>query len=239
MVVSAFLAALVLTGPQAPDTIRTGHDLVAAMHARYHDTWYRRLTFVQRVIWGDGRPEGEWWEAMAIPGKLRIDMAPIDAGNGVIYRGDSLYGFSNKTVRASKGANALLILGFDVYGQPPAASVRVLQSERYDLSQLREDTWEGRPAYVVGSAEKQFWIDRDRLLFVRLLTRNANGQVSDVRFNKYERLGGGWIAPEVVFYTDGKETMREIYRDWKADPPLADETFEPRPWHRPAWIPKP
>jgi len=228
-----------LVGLQPADTVKDGHDLLTAMHARYQDSWYRSLSFVQRVVWADGRPEGEWWEAMVIPGQLRIDMTPVDSGNGVIYRGDSLYRFSQKTVQASKGANALLILGFDVYGQPPMATAKVLAEQGFDLSQLRTDTWQGRPAYVVGGADHQFWVDRERLLFTRLISKTPNGAMSEIQFNRYQPLGGGWIAPEVVFMTNGKETMREIYRDMKANPTLDRSTFEPRPWRRPAWIPKP
>jgi len=227
-----------LVGPQPADTVRDGHELVAAMHGRYQGSWYRSLTFVQRVVWGDGRPEGEWWEAMLIPGQLRIDIAPVDSGNGVVYRGDSLYRFNRKAVQASKGANPLLILGFDVYGQPPGTTAKVLGEQGFDLSQLRTDTWQGRPAYVVGAPDHQFWIDRERLLFVRLINKTPSGATSEIQFNRYQRLGGGWIAPEVVFMTDGKETMREIYRDMKADPTIDPSIFEPRPWRRPAWIPK-
>lgn len=235
------ILALVTTllGPQPADSVKDGHELLAAMHHRYQGSWYKSLSFVQRVVWADGRPEGEWWEAMRIPGQLRIDMTPVDSGNGVIYRGDSLYRFSQKAVQASKGTNPLLILGFDVYGQPPQATAKALGEQGFDLSQLRTDSWQGRPAYVVGGPDHQFWVDRERLLFVRLISKTPSGAVSEIQFNRYQPLGDGWIAPEVVFMTNGKETMREIYRDMKANPALDPSIFEPRPWRRPAWIPKP
>jgi hypothetical protein len=222
---------------QAPD-IRTGEQLVAAMHARYTKSWYRTLSFVQRVIWADGRPEGEWWEAAMLPGRLRIDIAPIDSGNGVIYRGDSVYRFSQRQVQAAADMNPLLVLGFDVYTQPPARTVEVLKQRGFALSRVKEDEWEGRPAYVVGSDGRQFWVDKARLVFVRLVETAPNGTVSDIRFNKYQPLGGGWIAPEVVFLRNGQEFMREIYRDMRANPPEIDEAlFAVPPWTRPAWVP--
>jgi hypothetical protein len=135
--------------------------------------------------------------------------------------------------------NPLLVLGFDVYAQPPARTAELLKRRGFDLTRLREDQWEGRPAYVVGGDDHQFWVDKDRLLFLRLVETAPNGTVSDIRFNKYEPLGGGWIAPEVVFLRDGKEFMREIYRDMRANPPGIDEAlFAIPPWTRPAWVPR-
>lgn len=236
---------LVLIAPTGPsDSIRSGQDLITAMHARYADKWYRTLTFVQRVI-RPGRAEEEWWEAAMIPGRLRLDFAPVDSGNTAVYRSDSLFNYQKRGLMASgPGTNWLLVLGFDVYGQPPGKTIAMLGTAKFDLAKLRTDTWDGRAVYVVGADkgdEKslQFWVDRERLLFVRLIQPSPNnGPVADIRFNKYEPLGGGWIAPEVVFLREGTEVMREIYRDWRADPPIGTELFAGPPWKRAAWIPK-
>jgi len=235
------LALLTALGPapRAADSIRTGEDLVRAMHAKYADSWYHSLSFVQRVV-RPGAPEGEWWEAMKIPGRLRIDVSPVDSGTTFVYRADSVFRFAQgKLTAAGPGTNVLLVLGFDVYGQPPERTIEVLKAQHFDLSRLRTETWQGRPAWVVGGDGNEFWIDRERLLFVRVVETPSGGPVSDIRFDKYQRLGGGWIAPEVVFIRDGKEVMREIYRDMRADPPGVDDAlFAVPPWHRAAWVPK-
>lgn len=67
-----------------------------------------------------------------------------------------------------------MVLGFDVYVQPVAETVRKLRLLKFDLAKLHEITWEGRPSYVVGataadSTSPQFWIDKERLYFVRSL----------------------------------------------------------------------
>jgi hypothetical protein len=237
----ATLAVLSLVAPPRAD-VKSGEEVIRAMHAKYAKTWYKKLTFVQRAIWFDGRPEGEWWEAMSIPGRLRLDFAPIDSGNAAIYKNDSVFTFSKKKmVRGAPGQNVLLILGFDVYNQAPERTIDLMKKEGFDLSKVREDTWQGKPAYVVGAAKgdektKQFWIDKDRLLFLKVIQPGPNGVTSEIRFDKYVKLGGGWIAPDVTFYTDGKLNFHEIYRDWKINDALTEDVFDTAEWKWPSWV---
>lgn len=221
---------------------RTGLDVLRAMHDKYAGAWYPTVTFVQNVVYTDGRPAQDMWEALKIPGKLRIDIGPIDAPpRTVVYRDEVRYVFDKGKLASSTHApNLLLVLGFDVYGQPPAKTAAIVQGEGFDLSTVREETWEGTPAWVVGAgagdaASNQFWIEKDRLLFLRLLQKTKSGDLSDIRFTKYEPLGGGWIGTVVVFHTNGKETFREIYRDWRIDPAVTDALFSTDTWTPPAW----
>jgi len=64
----------------------------------------------------------------------------------------------------------------------------------FDLATLREDTWQGRPVYVVGAKagdmhSPQFWIDKQRLYFVRMFRPAGKDGVltSETQFNKYEQ----------------------------------------------------
>lgn len=226
---------------RAPAGPTSGTDVVRAMHDRYAGSWYRTLTFVQTTT--IFRPNGTtlaqiWPEAGKIPGRLRIDTDTMRQG-GVIYRGDSVYSFAGgRLVRADTGMNALLILGFDVYGQPVEATRSVLSRLGFDLSKLSRARWEGRPVYVVGAlsgdtTSKQFWVDEERLLFVRLLesrTTAAGPRLDDIRFMKYVPHGGGWVAEEVMMYRDGKPSLREVYAKVRVDVPLDDALFDPRQW---------
>ncbi len=220
----------------------SGQDVVRAMHDRYADLWYRTLRFRQTVVRtetdGSHPPDAIWLEHADIPGRLRIDQAADYDGNGVIYSGDSLFVFhQGQLVQRVARRNPLLVLGFDVYRQPVARTVEVLASEGFDLSLVRTDTWQGRPVWVVGAAEgdltaPQFWIDRERLVFVRLL-RPAGGSeagAQDVRFDDYRPLGRAWISPTVRFLVDGNEVMREEYFDIEADAELPAGLFDPERW---------
>ena len=92
--------------------------------------------------------------------------------------------------------------------------------------------------YVLGAeggdeTSHQFWIDQERLVFVRQLRGEQETQ-----FNNYERLGGGWVAPEVVFLTAGKRTLLEQYRDIRTDHELNDDAFLAEGSRMHSWIPR-
>jgi hypothetical protein len=142
----------------------------------------------------------------------------------------------------------LLVLGFDVYAQAPEVTVGKLRDLGFDLSKLRADTWQGRKAWIVGSVAgdtlaREFWVDQEHLLFVRMVQLAPRGAqapgkrtVGEIHFNRYERLGGGWIAAEVAFFNNGEKVQMEEYRDIVADPPLPAGLFEPGTWSRPGWV---
>jgi hypothetical protein len=206
------------------------------MHDRYVDKWYRTLTFVQTTTLtrGGGPIVQTWYEAADLPGRLRID-TNLGTKSGALYARDSVYSFADgKLVRADTGYNELLVLGFDVYTQSPARTDAVLRHLGFDLSKIREATWHGDPVYVVGAARgdtdsKQFWVDREKLLFVRLLEKTPRGY-TDFRFNKYERAGSAWIAAEVEQLVNGNRVLLEEYRDIKPGVPLPVSFFDPREW---------
>ncbi|MGI9078180.1 MAG: hypothetical protein ACR2G6_12765 [Gemmatimonadaceae bacterium] len=218
--------------------IATTEQLISAMHARYTGQWYKTVTFVQKNT--QPRPSGTndtttWLEAIVVPGKLRIDFEPRAQGNGMIFRNDSQYVFQNgKPTQAVARPHPLMLLGFDVYALPVSQTIATLGQLGFDLTKIREDTWQGRPVYVVGAAagdarSKQFWVDREHLYFVRMLQPTQDTtRISETRFNKYQRLGGGWIAPEVEFLTDGKLIFLEEYTEIKVSVVLDSALFDPK-----------
>ncbi len=227
---------------------KTGADLVRQMHARYAGHWYRTITFEQTTTFAD-RPAETWYEAGTIPGKLRIDVAPTDSMTAFMFVGDSTVVFrGGKRIGARQDRNLLMTLGFDVYGQPPEVTVAQLEAQGIDLSKLHEDRWNGTKVWVVGAekgdtATSQFWIEQDRLLFVRLIEVRKNpkepkapASLLDVTFENYQPLGKGWVAPQVVIKLDGKEVQREAYRDIRADVPLQADLYDTRTYRRPEWI---
>jgi hypothetical protein len=206
------------------------------MHDRYANSWYRTLTFVQTTTLtrGGGPIVQTWYEAADLPGHLRID-TNLGTKSGVMYARDSVFSFADgKLVRSDSGYNELLILGFDVYTQSPARTEAVLRRLGFDLSKLHEATWRGDTVYVVGAARgdtasKQFWVDRDKLLFVRLVEKTPRG-LADFRFNKYEQAGGGWIAAEVEQLVNGSRVLLEEYRDIRPGVTLPTGFFDPKSW---------
>lgn len=239
---------LATSGCGTEPPIESAEDLVRAMHARYAGKWYETLTFVQTASFygedGTITQDQIWYEAMHVPGRLRIDIAPLENGRTVVYANDSLYRFRDgELANSGPGLNPLLLLGFDVYGQPAERTLEQLETLDFDLSKFRTDEWQDRSVFVVGADagdehSAQFWVDQERLLFVRLLQPAGPGGEStqEIQFNEYEPLGGGWIAPEVVFMTDGNLTLREVYRNVRANVDLGAGLFDVETWQAAGWV---
>lgn len=238
----ATLLAPAIPGHRA-DPPPTGRELIAQMHDRYAGHWYRTLTFIQTTTLPDGRVE-TWYEAISAPGKLRIDIAPLDSMHVLLFRNDSMYELQGgKVVRGEAQIHPLMVLGFDVYHQPVAETVRKLEALKFDLAKVHQTTWEGRATWVVGaepgdSVSPQFWIDEERLYFVRSLEPAPNKPevTLDTRFGAYRPMGGGWLEMEVVFRANGKVRVTEVYADPQIDVNLDPALFDPSRWTPPAWI---
>ena len=232
---------LVLTSITQAATIKTAEDLIGAMRKKYAKTWYKNTTFKQVTtdIDKDGtKKEAVWYEAISLPGRLRIDFDPAKDGNGFLFANDKIYSYKNGKLEGSRPLiHPLVLLAFDVYFLPVDQTIAKLKQLKFDLSSLREDTWQGRPVYVVGAKagdlhSPQFWIDKQRLYFVRMFRPAGKDGVltSETQFNKYQRLGGGWLAPEVIFTIDGKTTTTEEYSEMRANVKLDDNLFDPAKW---------
>lgn len=238
-------AVLTITLAHAQD-IRTGDALLRAMHERYQASWYKTLTFTQKstTYKPDGTNTAEtWYEAAMLPGKLRIDIGPPASGNGyVLVDGTATVVKDGKVAGTFPLINMLLVLGFDVYTQDPQATIKVVQGQGYELSKLREDTWEGHPAYVVGADKgdlksKQFWVAKDTLLFVRVIepARADPSKLDDIRFTDYRPLVGAWVAARVEVHSEDKLVFSEDYTDIQANVKLSPAAFDPQQFSATHW----
>ena len=127
-------------------------------------------------------------------------------------------------------------MGFDIYHQPVEETLGKLAGLGVDVARSHATTWQGRPVWVVGAEEgdmttHQYWIDQERLVFVREL----NG-TNEVQFNRYEPIGGGWIAPEVVISRNGVRSVLEEYTEMKVGMSFEAGVFDPVRLVRPGWI---
>ena len=228
-------------------TIRNGDDLLRAMHDRYKDSWYQTVTFTQKstTYKPDGTSSAEtWYEALLLPCRLRIDVGPANDGKGYIFSNGKVSVIKdNKVVETHKSINMLLVFGFDVYRQDPEATIKVVKGQGYDLTKLREDVWEGKSVYVAGAHKgdllsRQFWVDKDTLLFVREIELSPGEfpQPNDIRFIHYQPLAGAWIAAGVEVYSaTGKKVFSEEYSDIQANVKLEPAVFDPEKFSTTHW----
>jgi len=237
--------ALLAAGIPAQE-IRDGETLLRAMHGRYQNNWYETLTFTQKSTThnDDGTDKSEiWHEAMLLPGKLRIDIGPPADGNGRLVANGALTSFQNgKASDPHPFVHMLLVLGFDVYRQPTQATVDQVKGQGFDLTKLREDSWDGESVYVVGADKgdlksKQFWVEKKRLLFVRMIApdRRDAAKTADSRFADYRQLPVGWVAARVEFFVAGKNVFSEEYSEIQTNPKLDPAIFDPRQFNSQHW----
>jgi len=226
--------------------ITSTDQLVQAMQSKYAKSWYKTATFVQKTtnIDKDGNQKVEtWYEAMSLPGSLRIDFTPTKDGNGILFTNGQVYSFKGGKVDTNRPfVHPLMVLGFDIYGLPQTDVMEKLKGLKFDLSIFREDTWQGRPVYVVGAKQgdlhsPQFWIDQKNLYFVRMLRPGGRdgAQTQETQFNKYVKLGGGWMSPEVIFKVDDKIVTTEEYSDLRANVKLPEKLFDPESFATVHW----
>lgn len=233
---------LVITIPAFAAKIKTGEELIAAMHKKYDGKWYKTLTFVQKTT--QFKPDGTsqastWYEAMSAPGKLRIDFAPLEKGDGLMFADGMIHNFKDgKLDKSQPFVHPLLVMGFDVYTQPVEKTISQLKELKLDLTILREDRWENKPVYVIGAKQgdshsPQFWIDKKNLYFVRMIQPAGKNKdhIQEILFNKYQKIkSGGWISPEVVFLVDGKKVTTEEYSDIQTNISLNPNLYDPQNW---------
>lgn len=226
---------------RAPIEYTTPAEVLVAMKAQYEGSWYESMTFIQTTIQhsADGSTDTTtWFEAMELPGKLRIDIGEPTSGNTWIFRNDSIYVFNQGTLTDGRPTfHPLLLLGFDAYFLDSASLINKLDSLGFDLDLLSDTTWQGREVYIVGAEAgdtetQQFWIDKERLYFVRLLqvVGPDGSSQQDIQFNRYEPLGDGWVAPEVLFYVDGNLQMEEFYHSMSDGIEFDSRLFSPTQW---------
>lgn len=234
------LALLVCTISGFAETIKTPAQLISAMHDRYARSWYHTLTFEQDSI--THAPEGSltterWHEALMLPGHLRIDVGEPKDENGMLFVADRLYVYRNGKLASDRNyIHPLLVLGFDVYAQPPEKTLLQLKDMQFNLDSMHEDLFEGRPMYVVGASNidvksPQFWIDKEFLYLVRKIGPDAKNPsfTQEVRFEDYKRVaGGGWVAEHVEVLVGRQLVFEEKYSDVQVNPKLDPAMFDPQ-----------
>lgn len=211
---------------KAQSTAEAGEDVIQKMFEKYSGKWYENLTFKQKTSFykeGQLNKTETWYEAMKIPLGLIVKTGSIDGGNGFIFKNDSMLVYqNNQLVQQLSRVHDLLVLGFSVYFDSPEETIKKLQSTGLDFSYFDETD----SHFILGKPDqKQVWVEKERLLFTKIESTLPNGTVSTIEFNKYEKLGNSWIAPEVLFFNNRELTMKEEYYDIELPTSLSQDLF--------------
>jgi hypothetical protein len=216
-----------------------GLEVLREVHRRYSTTRFRTMTFTQRTTFPDGRIEW-WYEAEAIPGRARVDVAPFPSRNAQIYRNDSAYVFRNgELTQRSAGLAATMWTLMDMYAVPPEETAAALGRRGFDLTKVHEKEHGGRPVVVVGAplgdtTSAQFWLDKEHLYTVRLLTTRGGHRVTEV--GKHVFMGGGWVEQEIKVYGPNHQlSLLEEYFDTRVNVELPANLFDGDMYRPPPW----
>ena len=225
--------------PATAAPITDGPSLISAMHARYADTWYRRLRVRQEVIFHNeaGAPTRTevWTELIELPGKVRSIIGDEGDNDGELYVDGAFHIIRDgRVVQRAPQPHPVLLIGYDVYCQDPAETARALETAGFDLSKLHRAEYNGRPVYVVGAAEgdeaaNQFWIDAERLLCLRIINRSPRGALIDIQFTEYEPFAGAWLCTELIFHRNGTLLIYERDLEHSIPASIDPATFTPPP----------
>ena len=220
-----------------------GQALLNQMREAYLGKWFKNVTFTQLTT--QTRPNGvtdtsTWYEALQTPARLRIDFGDPAKGNGVIYTADSLYVVrEGKVTRTAATGNPFLPFMAGVYAQPMDTTLKQIAPYQFDLSRLRADTADGRPVWVVGSTTPgdsttpQFWVDKERLVVVRMIAAFNPAQpadVADIWLKDYKPVSGGWLAVKVEIKHGGQVIQKEEYSSWRGNVDLSPDFFVAEKW---------
>jgi hypothetical protein len=239
-------------GPQVSRAVlgtpQDGLAVLARMHARYSDSWYRTVTFLQRTTQrqSDGTERVSTWYEAQSGDRLRIDIGNPADGNGALYTADSMYVVRDgKVVRARAEGNPFLPLISGVYLQPLDVTVRQLAPYKVNLNAVHTRIWGGQRTFVIGttspsdSTSPQVWVEADRLIVTRFLMKlfpESGGGNQDVRLEKNVEVDGGWLATRVRILDKGVPVQVEEYSDWHTGVALPPTFFQVERWKQdPHW----
>src|SRR6202040_2935843 len=109
--------ALSVVPPAYASKVKTAQDLIQTMQKKYGKKWFKTATFVQKTseFQKDGTKKvSTWYEALSVPGSLRIDFTPVKDGNGILFTSSKIYSFKDGKLESSRPfVHSLMILGFD------------------------------------------------------------------------------------------------------------------------------
>jgi len=216
------------------------------MHDKYSGQWYKSFTFTQTTerYKRDTLVDTQtWYEALKLPDLFRIDFGDLKDGNAVIFHRDSMYIFRHDSLKRKEvnDDNLTFLLG-GMYFIPFDSVTVHLNALNYDLQKFHEDTFMGKPVYVIGAnkaGEKvnQLWIEQDRLILLRFI-EYTDGRKSEGVFENHLPFEGGWCEQKCSFYFDDQLAQVEYYHNCKANVSLDDAIFDPKMFGKVHWYQK-
>lgn len=225
--------------------INSGADVIRGMYNKYNGgkKWYKHFSFTQDAIFyrNDSVIKKEvWHEIGSFPGYLAIKYNTKDSKDGVIFAANKVYRIKDGIATEPKVfIHDLILVCFDIYFLPPDRSIQLLDSLGYNLKEVREAVFEGRKVFVVGAKDgdnktPQFWIDAERFYLHRIVYAKKNN-VTDCVFSGYKLVNHNWVSTKVIFKSNGRLQLIELYYDLKFPKKIDLSVFDPKKFTQLTW----
>ena len=223
--------------------INNGKELIKKIHNTYDGKWFKKIAFEQNSYFykNDSIYKKQiWYETYQFPGKLAIKYDSISSGDGLLFANDTLSVFrAGEIISQKRRIHDLVVLSMDICSQDVGKTISQLNELGYDLTKMHINIWNGKEAYVVGAEKgdttsKQFWIEKERLIFVRMLSIE-NGQYKEIIFDDYTKFNDSWIEQTVIFKLDGKIFMKEEYFNIRESNNINPNNFNPNNFKNIKW----
>ena len=236
------MAAFARSSAAIPLPLADASDVFREIHDRYVGKRFTHVTFLQRTEPFGGEVK-LWYEAIRPLGYVRVDEAPLDARNGLMYRRDSLYVFRDGAISFSAANQRwiTMLTQVDIYALPVDSTLARLESLGVDLGTMHESEWEGVPVVVIGAAAgdtlaAQIWYEQERLLPLRVIQPPGSSQNRvEWRMSRYQFLEGGWIENRIDIVIGGRVVTTECYADVRAHPGLPEDLYDPATFATRLW----
>ena len=211
------------------------------MREHYDGKWYRTLSYNQKnlIPLRSGKPAvSEYAVYQSVPGRVRVDFLPLAGKSGFLQLGRRRLAFTSGRLADQRGnVDPVTLFGADVYAMPAESTLVDLDSLGVSRALLREATWDGRRAFVVGAAEgdtasTQLWVDAERFVLLRVIqsqTAGARRVLSETRLT-YAEADGFVVPAQSVVLRDGREALRSQYTNVRANVDLPPALFDPARW---------
>lgn len=223
-------------------------DLIVHIKEKHTEGHLEAFTFIQETIRFDkeGSPidTTTWYEAIRYPKDFRIDFGDPKKGNANINRNDSIYVYrGNKLVHQGPEIQEFLILEGGLLHYTVEETLNRLERLGIDTKIFTKSTFNHRPIYIIGAAEKelskpQIWLDAKELYAVKRYSKGKRGELYEVRYDDYKNIDGHFIETWIEFWADGKLIQTERYNDIDTNPKLRDEVFDPKAFGQSYWFQK-
>ncbi len=235
------LAAIMITGTCFSQASATG--VLQKMYSAYKGKWYKVLTYqdvIERYHHDSLTRVDSAYCTTVFPDLSRVDYGSIARGNAEIARSDSSFSFRRGKLFRSRKAEGDPVAFLDgvAYFNPFDTLTSQVQALGINLQKFYQTTWQGAPVYVIGASSdgekaNQLWIDKQKLVPVRLLLYSDN-QNDEYRFDNYIPLGKAWKATTTYSYGNGELLFKETVFNCKVGTPLKEGFFNLRQfgeWH--------